>query len=90
MTTAIKNIVSEAMNQARMEACTSDRAMNLTDVTDEINCIVEFMKFDTELTRTMFLGFCITELRSIASFLFPTKMQMDRNGNYTINQKLWV
>jgi hypothetical protein len=78
------------MNQARMESCTSDRAMNLADVTAEINCTVEFMKFDTELARTMFLGFCMTELRAIASFLFPAKMQMDQNGNYTTNSKLWA
>lgn len=48
------------------------------------------MKFDTELARTMFLGFCMTELRAIASFLFPAKMQMDQNGNYTTNEKLWA
>jgi len=90
MKNSIKNIVSEAINQARMESCGNDRTMNLADVTAEINCIVEFIKFDTQLARTMFLGFCMTELRNVASFLFPAQMQMDQNGNYTTNQKLWA
>ena len=90
MKNTIKNIVSEALNQARMESSSYDRTMNLADVTAEINFAVEFINFDTEVARTMFLGFCMTELRAVASFLFPAKMQMDENGNYTTNEKLWA
>jgi hypothetical protein len=90
MNTSIKNIVLEALNQATMEAGSYDRTMNLADVTAEINFTVEFIKFDTELARTMFLGFCMTELRAVASFLFPAKMQMDANGDYTSNETLWA
>lgn len=90
MKNTIKNIVSEAVNQARMEASSYDRAMTLADVQAEINCIVEFIKFDTTTARNMFIGFLDVELRKVASHLYPAKMGMDKNGNYTSNSKLWA
>ena len=90
MKNSIKNIVSEAINQARMEAGSYNRTMTLADVKAEINSVVEFIKFDTTIARNMFLGFIDTELRSVASFLYPAAMQMDQYGNYTTNQNLWA
>jgi len=90
MKNTIKNIVSEAIDQARMEAVNYNRTYTLSDVIIEIDCIIEFMKFDTETARNMFRGFCITEVKSVDSTLFPSKMYMDKNGNYTSNSKLWV
>lgn len=90
MTNTIKNIVSEAISQAQMEAGSYDRIATLADVKAEINCVVEFIKFDTTTARNMFLGFIDVELRKQAPCLYPAKMQMDMNGNYTSNPKLWV
>ena len=90
MTNTISQIVTEALDQARMEACTSDRTANLADVSLEINISVDSIKFDTATAKDMFLGFCFTELRKVAEYLYPAKMQMDLNGNYTTNPKLWA
>jgi hypothetical protein len=90
MTNSIKNIVSEAISQAGMEASSYNRTMNLADVKAEINCVVEFMKFDTNVARLMFMGFIETELQKVAASLYPAKLGMDINGNYTSNQKLWA
>lgn len=90
MKATIKNIVSEAISQAKMEACTSDRTANLADVTLEINITVDSIKFDTETAKSMFLGFIENELRNVAPFLFPAKMQMDANGEYTSDSNLWA
>ena len=90
MKATIKNIVSEAVSQAKMEASISDRTMILSDVKLEINCIVEFIKFDSEIAKSMFLGFIENELRNVAPFLFPAKMQMDANGDYTSDSNLWA
>jgi hypothetical protein len=90
MTNSIKNIVSEAISQAGMEAGSYNRTMTLADVKAEISCIVEFIKFDTTTARNMFLGFVETELQKVAASLYPAKMQMDQNGNYTSNSKLWA
>lgn len=90
MKATITNIVSEAINQARMEACNYDRKMSLSDVITEIEISVSFIKFDTSVARNMFFGFCIAELQKVASYLYPAKMQMDKNGNYTSNQSLWA
>lgn len=90
MKNTIKNIVSEAVNQARMESSSYDRAMTLADVQAEIKCIVEFIKFDTVVAKNMFMGFVEAELQKVVPFLCPAKMQMDKNGNYTSNPKLWV
>lgn len=90
MKNSIKNIVSEAVSQARMEASSNDRTMTLADVKAEISCIVEFIKFDTNTAKNMFMGFIETELQKVASSLYPAKKQMDQNGNYTSNQSLWV
>ena len=90
MKNSIKNIVSEAIFQARCEASSVDRAMTLVDVKNEINCIVEFIKFDTTTARNMFMGFIETELQKVAAPLYPAKMQMDQNGSYTSNSKLWA
>jgi hypothetical protein len=64
--------------------------MTLADVKAEINCVVEFMKFDTNVARLMFMGFIETELQKVAASLYPAKLGMDINGNYTSNQKLWA
>jgi hypothetical protein len=90
MTNSIKNIVSEAIFQARCEASNYNRVMTLADVKAEINCTVEFIKFDTTTARNMFMGFLDTELQKAAPSLHPAKLGMDRNGNYTSNQSLWV
>jgi len=90
MKNTIKNIVSEALNQAKMEVSSYNRTVTLTDVKTEVNCIVDFMKFETETSKGMFLSFIDSELRVVAPYLYPAKMQMDKNGNYTTNQKLWA
>jgi hypothetical protein len=90
MEATIKNIVSEAVSQAKMEACTSDRTANLADVSLEINITVDSIKFDTATAKNMFLGFCFAELRKVAAYLYPAKVAMDVNGNYTTNSKLWA
>ena len=90
MTNLIKVIVSEAISSAKCEAFLADRAMTLADVRTEINCTLEFIKFDTTTARNMFMGFIETELQKVASSLYPAKMQMDQNGNYTPNSKLWA
>jgi hypothetical protein len=90
MTNSIKNIVSESLDQARMEACNYDRTMTLADVRAEVDSIVDFIKFDTNVARLMFMGFIDTELQKTAPSLFPPKMGMDREGNYTSNQQNWV
>ena len=92
MKTTISNIVTEAINQARMEACSSlsERTMNLSDVQFEIEIIVNTINFDTLIAKNMFMGFISAELQKVAPYLYPTKMQMDANGNYTNNQNLWV
>ena len=90
MTNIISQIVTEALSQAKMEACTSDRTANLADVSLEINISVDLIKFDTAIAKDMFSGFCFAELRKVADYLYPAKMQMDANGNYTANPKLWV
>lgn len=86
----VKQIVKEAINQARMESSSYDRAVTLADVKSEINCVVEFIKFDTNTAKNMFMGFIISELQKVAAPLFPAKLQMDQNGNYTSNSKLWA
>ena len=90
MKATIKNIISEAISQAKMEACTSDRTANLADVNLEINITVDSIKFDTAEAKSMFLGFIQNELRNVAPFLFPAKMQMDANGEYTSDSNLWA
>jgi hypothetical protein len=90
MTNLIKNIVSEAISHARCEAISADRAMTLADVRSEINCTVEFIKFDTTTARNMFMGFIETELQKVAAHLYPAKKQMNQNENYTSNSKLWA
>jgi hypothetical protein len=90
MKNTIKNIVSEAIDQARIEASNYNRTYTLTDVIAEIDCVVEFMKFDTEIAKNMFRGFCITEAKAVDSTLVSPKMYMDANGNYTSNSNLWV
>jgi hypothetical protein len=92
MKNTISQIVTEALDQARMEACTSmlDRTANLADVTMEINISVDSIKFDTATAKNMFLGFCFAELRKVAPSLYPAKVAMDVNGNYTSNSKLWA
>lgn len=90
MKNAINQIVTEALNQAKMEASSYDRAANLSDVSLEINIMVDSIKFDTITAKNMFLGFCFTELRKVAPILYPAKMAMDMNGNYTSNSNLWA
>jgi hypothetical protein len=90
MTNSIKNIVSEAIKQAGMEASSYNRTMTLADVKTEINCVVEFIKFDTNVARLMFMGFIETELQKVVASLYPAKLGMDQNGNYTSNSKLWA
>ena len=92
MKTAITNIVTEAINQARMEACTSlsERTMKLSDVLLEIEIILNEYTFDTLIAKNMFRGFVTDELQKVAPFLYPPKMYMDANGNYTANSKLWA
>jgi hypothetical protein len=92
MKTTIINIVTEAINQARMEACSSlsERTMNLSDVLLEIEIILNTYTFDTLIAKDMFRGFITAELQKVAPSLYPAKMQMDQYGNYTSNQNLWA
>jgi hypothetical protein len=90
MTNSIKNIVSESIFQARCEASSVDRTMTLADVKAEIAIIVDTITFETVLAKNMFMGFIETELQKVAAPLYPAKMQMDQNGNYTSNSKLWA
>ena len=90
MTTTIKYIVSEAIFQARCEASSVDRTMNLDDVLAEVAIIVDTINFDTAVAKNMFTGFIATELQKVAPYLYPVKMQMDQHGNYTPNSTLWA
>lgn len=90
MENTVKNIVSEAISQAKMEASSYDRSVTLEDIKFEINCIVEFIKFETTTARNIFMGSINVELRKSASCLYPAKMQMNADGNYTSNPKYWV
>lgn len=89
MKATILNIATESIHQATMEACMYDRTATLANVLLEAEILVSSLKFDTLIASNMFMGLVVTEIQKQAPYLV-NKMGMDKNGNYTSNQKLWA
>ena len=93
MNLKIANIVTEAIEAAKMEANYYGKVATYEGFLIELDVLLMSISFENETAKNMFKGICESKLKSIDpdfKDLVQTKTAMDCNGNYTTNRELWV
>ncbi len=93
MEAKINEIVTEAVDQAKMEASMTGSEPTYNLFLIELDVMLMGMTFDTPMAKSLFSGLCTKALSKVDpefKQLVQPAMGMDQDGNYTSDKSKWA